>query len=346
MKKSVFYSLHIFVFLVFVTLVVLNVRGLSAYYKEPLLFNFIDSILCFGSFLGLIYLSYWLFVPQFLLKKEYSKFFLGLATIIVGFTIYFNFTALFVSEILKIKFHVFVKGSWAGIAGYTILLGIAGTSFRLFVQWFTDAYEKIELEKQNFKSELSLLKNQLNPHFLFNTLNNIDSLINENSPNASLALNKLSEIMRYMVYDSERELVQLQDEIDYIRNYIELQKMRIVNEDIIKFSITGDISNKQIAPMLFIPFVENAFKHSSLKNKWGNKIEIKIEIRENELAFYCFNFIANINKDKSSGVGLELVKKRLKLLYKDKYMLLIDNSENKFVVNLIIPYFENTASYY
>ena len=245
MRKSVFYSLHTFVILVFMTLIVLNVRSLSGYYKEPILFNLIDSILCFGSFLGLIYFSYWFFIPQFLIKREYSKFFLGLATIIIGFTLYFNFTALFISEILKIKFHVFVKGSWAGIAGYALVLGIAGTSFRLFVQWITDAYEKMELEKQKFKSELSLLKNQLNPHFLFNTLNNIDSLINENSPNASLALNKLSEIMRYVVYDSEKELVPLQDEIDYIQNYIALQKLRIENEDIIKFSVTGDLSNKQ-----------------------------------------------------------------------------------------------------
>jgi two-component system, LytTR family, sensor kinase len=192
------------------------------------------------------------------------------------------------------------------------------------------------LERQNFKSELSLLKNQLNPHFLFNTLNNIDSLINENSPNASLALNKLSEIMRYVVYDSEKELVPLQDEIDYIRNYIALQKLRMANEDIIKFSIKGDLSNKQIAPMLFIPFVENAFKHSSLKNKSENIIEIKIEIGESEFAFHCSNFIANINKDKSSGIGLGLVKKRLDILFKEKYTLSIDNLDNKFVVNLYI----------
>jgi sensor histidine kinase YesM len=336
MKKSVFYLLHTFVILVFVILIVLDTRSLSAYYKEPLLFNLIDSILCFGSFLGLVYYSYWLFIPQFLIKKEYSKFFLGLATIIVGFTLYFNLTALFVSEISKIKFHVFVKGSWAGIAGYSLALGVVGTSIRLFVQWVTDAYEKIELERQNFKSELSLLKNQLNPHFLFNTLNNIDSLINEHSPNASLALNKLSEIMRYVVYDSEKELVSLQDEIDYIRNYIALQKLRIANENIIKFSVTGDLSNKQIAPMLFIPFVENAFKHSSLKNKSENLIEIKIEIGENEFAFHCSNLIANINKDKSSGIGLGLVKKRLDMLFKEKYTLSIDNLENKFVVDLYI----------
>lgn len=336
MKKSVFYFLHAIVILAFVAMIILQARSLSSRYNESLLFNLIDSLLCFGSFLGLIYYSYWLFIPQYLLRKEYLKFFIGLISIIVGFTLYFNLTALFVSEVLKVNFHVFVKGWWFGITGYALALGFAGTFFRLFVQWFKDAYEKIELEKQNFKSELSLLKNQLNPHFLFNTLNNIDALINENSPNASLALNKLSEIMRYMVYDSEKELVPMQDEIEYIQNYISLQKLRIANEDIIQISVKGDMTNKTIAPMLFIPFVENAFKHSSLKDKLGNKIEIKIDVRENELTFYCYNVIGNIHTDQSSGVGLELVKKRLDLLYKDKYKVKIDNSGKEFTVNLNI----------
>lgn len=339
MKKSVFYFLHAFVILVFVAIIIIQAKALSVHYGEPLLFNLVDSILCFGSFLGLIYYSYWLFIPQFLIKKEYIKFALSLLTIIVGFTLYFNLTALFVSSVLKVKFHYFVKGWWSGIAAYAFTLGIAGTFFRIFVQWFKDTYEKIELEKQNFKSELSLLKNQLNPHFLFNTLNNIDSLINDNSPNASLALNKLSDIMRYMVYDSEKELVPLEDEIDYIKNYISLQKLRISNEDIIQFNITGNISGKQIAPMLFIPFVENAFKHSSLKDKRDNKIEINIDVQEEEITFYCFNFKSIINKDKSSGVGLELVKRRIEMLYKDKYTLSIENTAEHFTVKLNIKSF-------
>ncbi len=336
MKKSIFYFLHASVIIVFILLIALSATRISAYYKEPLFFNIVDSILCYGSFLGLIYYSYWYFIPQFLINKEYFKFILGLIAIIAGFTLYFNLTTLFIATVLNVKFHVFVKGWWFGIAGYALTLGAAGTFFRLFVQWFEDAYDKIELEKQNFKSELSLLKNQLNPHFLFNTLNNIDSLINENSPNASKALNKLSEIMRYMVYDSQKDLVQLQDEIIYIQNYISLQKLRIPNEDIIRLSITGDISNKLIPPILFIPFVENAFKHSSLKDKPENRIEIRIDVMGNELTFYCFNSVASIKKDKSSGVGLEIVKKRLKMIYKNKYSLSIHNNPKEFIVNLNI----------
>lgn len=317
---------------------VLNTKSLSTYYKEPLLFNLIDSFLCFGSFLGFIYISYWLFIVKYLLKKEYWKFILGFLTILVGFTLYFNFMALFFSTVLNIKFHVFVKGSWIGIAGYAFACGLVGTFLRIFVQWFKDAQDKIELEKQNFKSELSLLKNQLNPHFLFNTLNNIDSLINENSPNASLALNKLSELMRYMVYESQQEFVPLLDELDYLHNYIDLQKLRVSNEDIITFTIKGDSDNKQIAPMLFIPFVENTFKHSSLKDTPDNKIEIRIEITSNKLSFNCFNTITEIIKDNSSGVGLDNVEKRLEMIYKGNYSLTIDKTVNSFSVFLEIKF--------
>jgi LytS/YehU family sensor histidine kinase len=223
-----------------------------------------------------------------------------------------------------------------GIAGYALFIGLVGTSFRLLVEWINDSFNKIELEKQNFKSELSLLKNQLNPHFLFNTLNNIDALINENSPNASLALNKLSEIMRYVVYDSDKDFVELQDEINYIQNYISLQKLRIPAEDIIQFRISGNVQDKKIAPMMFIPFIENAFKHSSLKNKSVNKIEIDINVGTELIDLRCKNRKANIRKDKSSGVGLDNVKKRLELLYKNKYTLEIGDSENDFLVTLSI----------
>lgn len=227
------------------------------------------------------------------------------------------FTSLFLSQIFNIRFYVFQTQRWAGISVYAFLLGMLGTFFRLFIQWFNDSFEKIELEKQNFKSELALLKNQLNPHFLFNTLNNIDALINQQSPNASLALNKLSQIMRYVVYDSEKEWVSLSDEINYIQNYISLLKLRISNPNIIDFTVTGSINHQQIAPMLFIAFVENTFKHSSLKDKPNNKIEIKININGNQMDVYCRNTIVDINKDAGSGVGLALLKKRLNMIYKN-----------------------------
>jgi two-component system, LytTR family, sensor kinase len=337
MKKSVPYLLHALVILLFVLATVSNLRAVSSYYQQPLLNSLLDSMFVNGSILGLIYFSYWLFIPQYLVKKEYIKFILGILIIVFGFSFYLNMADYFLSTVLKIKTHVFDNGWMFGLAArIAFLFGLLGTFLRLFIKLFMDSQDKIELEKQNIKSELSMLKNQLNPHFLFNSLNNIDYLINDNSPNASLALNKLSEIMRYMVYDSEKEFVPLLDEITYIQNYIALQKLRIPNENIITLSINGDPANKQIAPMLFIPFVENIFKHSPLKNKPDNKIEIKFEIQNNELSFYCSNIIADINKDSSSGIGLENVRKRLEMIYKGNYNLTIENQAKCFSVNLDI----------
>lgn len=337
MKKLGFYSLHALVVIVFVVFGILSTLSLTLFYKnQPLAFHIVDATLAVGSFLGLVYLSYWLFIPQFLIKKQYLKFVLGLLIMVGGFSLYYNFTALFIEHVLKIRFHLFQKNDWVGIACYSVLLGMAGTLFRVFIQWFNDSFAKIELEKQNFKSELALLKNQLNPHFLFNTLNNIDALINQQSPNASLALNKLSQIMRYVVYDSEKEWVNLHDEINYIQNYISLQKLRISNPNIIDFTVIGNINQQQIAPMLFIPFVENMFKHSSLKDKSGNKIEITITVNSNQMQVYCSNTIAQINKDAGSGVGLALLKKRLAMIYKDQHTLNIDNDGQNFTVHLTL----------
>ena len=220
---------------------------------------------------------------------------------------------------------------------FYMFFAFTGSLFRIFFKWIEQNRQKDYLEKQNLKSELALLKYQINPHFLFNTLNNVDSLINENNPKASLALNNLSDIMRYMIYDSEKEKVPLKEELAYIESYISLQKLRITDETKITFDISGNINNKKIAPMLLITFIENAFKHSSLK-KAENSIIIKLDVLENQINFSCVNSLScsPAEKDESRGMGLELIKKRLELIYPKAYNLKIDQSEQNFTVNLKI----------
>ena len=173
---------------------------------------------------------------------------------------------------------------------FYLFFAFTGSLFRIFFKWIEQNRQKDYLEKQNLKSELALLKYQINPHFLFNTLNNVDSLIQENGEKASLALNKLSEIMRYMLYDSEKEKVPLRVEVAYIENYICLQKLRLTDENKTILDINGNIDNQQIAPMLLITFIENAFKHSSLK-KTGNSIYVKLDVLENQINFSCINIL-------------------------------------------------------
>ncbi len=241
----------------------------------PIKYHWVDSGISMFLFLVLFYVSYWFFLPKYLLKKEYKSFFLRLLLIPVIYFCCFHGLQYYYETIRGLEFRAFQIHNWSTFLFNGFIYIFFATIVRVFVQWFQDAQDKLELEKQNFKSEISLLKNQLNPHFLFNTLNNIDSLIIEQSPNASPALNKLSEIMRYMVYDSEKEWVPLSDELTYIESYVELQKMRMVNANIIQYEVSGEVQNKHIAPMLFISFVENAFKHTSLKDKNNNRIHIK-----------------------------------------------------------------------
>lgn len=218
-----------------------------------------------------------------------------------------------------------------------LYFNVFGFLFKTFIEWIKDRKIKAEFEKDKIASQLELLKSKLNPHFLFNTLNNIDVLIQEEPNKASEFLKKLSEILRFMLYESNVDRVPLSKEIEYIRKYIDLQKIRTANLDFVKFEITGDPNGKIVAPMIFIHFIENAFKFASNK-KIENAVNIKFEISDNTLSFYCNNH-KNIsdesNRDKN-GLGIDLIKQKLDLIYKKNYNLHIKDEDNWYNVNLEI----------
>jgi two-component system LytT family sensor kinase len=216
--------------------------------------------------------------------------------------------------------------------------GIAG-----IISWLSERHQRQAMEKINLETSLALLKAQINPHFLFNTLNNIDVLIEKDAAVASVYLKKLSDILRFTLYESPSDTVALNEEIKYIYEYIELQKIRTSNTDFVSFTVEGDTSNLQIAPMLFIPFIENAFKHATNK-KINNAIEVRIIIKDgNTINFYCSNaFDADDTLlQPHSGLGLELIKSRLNLLYPNKYEMDIDKSDTRFTVTLNVNLHDN-----
>jgi two-component system LytT family sensor kinase len=218
-----------------------------------------------------------------------------------------------------------------------------GCLFRILTEWFKNLEIKTQLEKQNLTSELALLKNQISPHFLFNTLNNIDSLIKSNKDKASETLVKLSEILRYMIYDTNVDKVNLFSEIKNIENYIDLQKIQFANNELVSLSIRGVNENILIAPMLFIPFVENAFKHCSDKSV-RNAIQIKFSVENKTVNFECanvFDSTQKITKDNSSGIGLAVIKRRLDILYPKKHKLDIIEENSTFNVKLSLTINEN-----
>ncbi|MES2455346.1 MAG: histidine kinase [Bacteroidota bacterium] len=191
-----------------------------------------------------------------------------------------------------------------------------------------------ELVLQNNTAELSFLRSQVNPHFLFNNLNNIYSLVYQRSEQALPAISGLSELLRYMLYDTA-EQVELAKEISYLEKYIALQQLRFEHPSNIGFLIEGETSGFQIPPLLLIPFVENAFKHGDVKDTTGQPwLNIHICVTQNVLTFTCHNTIAQKRKDETGGIGIENVRKRLALLYPDQHVLDISTVDQLFTVNL------------
>ncbi|MBL4706934.1 MAG: histidine kinase, partial [Flavobacteriales bacterium] len=184
---------------------------------------------------------------------------------------------------------------------------------------------------------MALVKSQLDSHFLFNTINNIDVLIIKNAEEASDYLNKLSDIMRFMLFETKTEEIDLNKEIEYIEKYIELQKIRTSNSNYINYSVAGTPKDRSIAPMIFIPFIENAFKHTTNK-KLKNAIDITIMIGQNFVRLECINKIDPNRKltQESNGLGNELIKKRLNLIYPEQHNLEVSNQNNVYSVFLTI----------
>lgn len=212
-----------------------------------------------------------------------------------------------------------------------------GFLFRTFIEWFKDRKIKAELQKDKIESQLELLKSKLNPHFLFNTLNNIDILILDEPNKASEYLKKLSEILRFMLYETNTERIPLLNEIEHIKKYIDLQKIRTSNNDFIDFQVVGDSVERYIAPMIFVHFIENAFKYANNK-KIKNAVSVKFEISDNSVSFMCKNHFDSLEltTKKNNGIGIQLIKQRLDLVYKTNYSLNIVEKDNWYIVNLYI----------
>lgn len=217
--------------------------------------------------------------------------------------------------------------------GFVLLAMIFGMAIKIA----RDSFKRRQEEKE---AELKLLKAQLNPHFLFNTLNNLYGLSVVKSDKLPSLMLKLSDLLRYSLYETKEIVVSLEKEISYLENYISLEKIRLEEQAEINFSIKGDITGKQIAPMLLIVFVENAFKHLSTVNKKISKVTITISSTEDTLSFLCENSYEeigvkenNLEKGKS-GIGLINAKKRLNLIYPNLYNLEIQKKGGNFLVDL------------
>ena len=314
-----------------------------------------------ATFSGLLtfYPCYFWLVPRYVFKKKIGMF----AAIGIGLCMVVAVLSVLVSLIIM-KAIVMASGNSLAIALFAITVpftlqlipffallnvinGIIAMVIRGFINWYSDIHVKEMLVNKNLRTELALLKAQINPHFLFNTLNNIDVLIEMDARKASVYLNKLSEILRFVLYEAQSELIPLKKELEYIQKYVELQKIRTANEDYVSLQIDGSPLELEIAPMLFIPYIENAFKYATNK-KLSGAIRIHISIESKEIRLVCSNVIdkSKFRSTAQNGIGNNLLKSRLDLLYKDDYHLEIINSGDKYEVNLALPVIIHELSHY
>ncbi len=289
------------------------------------------------------YANYSLLAPKLLLKK---KIILYIVTSI-SFLILFNFI---VNKIpINIPFDRLdsfirsedgfppvrnLKHAMRGIFFFAFFL--LGGIFCLMVDFYKRDKLSKETEVQRTETELQFLKAQLNPHFLFNSLNSVYSLVRNKSNDAPEAVLTLSELMRYMLYEANQEIVPLIKEIEYIKNYVSLQRLRLSNSEDVKIAIRGDYEKKKIYPLLLISFIENAFKYGT-NFKGVTDINIMIQVIKNTLSFKVSNIIGIYRKNAdNSGVGLINIKNRLELLYPDSHTLDIKEENDRYVVSLTL----------
>ncbi len=277
-----------------------------------------------------VYINYFLLI-QFFFRKKYIAFFVFflLNLILAGFI------QTYIAAPADLNYQKFTQ--------YTLPVSsvvIVSSVLIIIHQFFIKVRESKQLEIEKIKSELNFLKAQFQPHFLFNTLNNIYSLTLNNSQLAGKSILQLSRLLRYMLYESDAEMVDLQKEISHLQDYIELEKLRFAFRMELSFNISGNITNKKIIPILLIPFLENAFKHAS--NKINEKIWITIDliVKDGNLNFTVENSVFPEGKTQMhnaySGIGLENVKRRLSLLY-ENYTLQNELKENYYHAFLQIP---------
>ena len=297
-----------------------------------------QSIIYNISGLIIFYFFYLVLFPKYLAQRKIMQFVLYAIVIVVLVT---GLSILLTEYVTRnIPWFVFdnnhfAMGIYSGV--HLLIAGMIACAMRGFINWIAERDYRWQLEKKNRETSLELLKAQINPHFLFNTLNNIDVLIEKDPATASAYLKKLSDILRFTLYESPAETIPLAKEIGYIDQYIELQKIRTSNPNFVDFNIDGDTENVQIAPMLFIPFIENAFKHCTNK-KLNNAIAINVNATKDAITFTCSNAYGadTLVSSEKSGLGMGLIRSRLELLYPNKHHMNIDKTTDRFTINLSV----------
>jgi len=298
--------------------------------------SFINASFFLPGFFIMVYSLLYILVPRFLLKKKFPGFFTGLAIVLAACFLYTILAQLSLDGSENFRGMKITIGK--NVLPFLHVGGIA-LSIKMLLYWYEQKQQTLQAEQQKTIAELQLLKAQLHPHFLFNTLNNLYSHTLEASPKSPEIVLKLSDLLRFMIYESNTPKIPLTQEIKLLQSYTTLEELRYGDRLDMSVSFGGDVEKYQIAPFILLPFLENAFKHGT-----GKQIEqcwISLNLCMSDSVMY-FKLVNSIDHEKDEdrtevgGVGLINARKRLELLYKDKYRLRTKSQEDVFVVDLEI----------
>lgn len=296
----------------------------------------IRKLINLSFYILVVYINLNYLIPKYLSQKNFMTYCLLLLAMVAVFTpikvllLYITYDEVDPREFLIMNQQYI----------FLLLFLIAGgsTVIKIISDWQKHQRDRKDLETQRMQSEIKFLKSQINPHFLFNTLNSLYALTLKKSDKAPEIVIKLSEMMRYMLYECNERRVPLYKEVNYIRNYLDLEELRQSGQADIQFKVEGQVNDQMIAPLIFIPFLENSFKHGLNHQLDAGYVHVILKVLGNKLLLRILNSKpsqAPVPAEKpSGGIGLANVERRLNLLYPNQYKLDIRDSEREHIVEL------------
>lgn len=306
-------------------------------YGQPFFYTLSNNLVRL-FFLGLaVYYNVYRLIPKYLADKRFLKY-VGLLLLTVFVVTPLEVFVIYIKSgnYPEIQVQVLENLNFQFIPNIFVLS--TSTVVKITIDWYTNIREKQELVTETMQSELRFLKSQINPHFLFNTLNSLYALTLKKSDLAPDIVLKLSEMMRYMLYECNEKWVPLSKEVNYIANYLELERIRQGNRVDIKYEVKGLLGNQKIAPLMFIPFIENCFKHGLGSQISKGFVNIYLDVQGNEIDLQIENSkteaLPKQLHPRSGGIGLVNVRRRLELLYPNRYKLQVDDSPTTYTVKL------------
>lgn len=322
---------HILFWLVLsLVLTILNKGEIS--FLAEFWFEFVNVLF----YAAIVYFNKLVLFPMYLRNNNFGKHLLYMLLTAIVLTPIKSFTLYYATPFMVMRDYSVTNQKFIFLSSF--IIGTGSSIYYIMLDWIRGQKVKQELKSENLQSELKFLKSQINPHFLFNTLNSLYALTLKKSDLAPEIVLRLSEMMRYMLYECNEKQVPLEKEVNYLINYLELEKLRHGNKFKVDLVIEGDVKNQKIAPLMFIPFIENCFKHGLNNQISEGYVNIQVNALPDEVDVTIENskgpILPSSTDRKSGGIGLVNVKRRLELLYANQYELNISDNPDNYRIEL------------